>query len=317
MNVIAVFSIAAAILIVAGIYFSRKVFDPGRMGYEEALAMEVEKGTFDLHANGILEQESYTVESPQGYQLACGKFSSPAEIAATKRIEQRRAIVLAHGHSFNRAGSLKYVPLFLNLGYEVIVYDHRACGDSGGRFTTMGVREADDLGAVIADVRRRLGDGCFIGLHGESMGAATAILRAAVDQSLGFVIADCSFSDLHKLLAIRIKATYHLPPFPLLNIAEIASRLIAGFSFRQASPVNALRKADGAPQVPMLFIHGEADDYVPASMALELQAAKKGIAELYLVKGAAHALSYTTDRETYAARVGEFLKTVSIRNETS
>ncbi len=288
------------------------VFDPGRMGYEEALAMEVEKGNVELHANGMLERESYTVGSPQGYQLRCENYSSPVVIAATKRGEQRRAIVLTHGHSFNRAGSLKYVPMFLGHGYEVIVYDHRACGDSGGRYTTMGVREADDLGAVVADVRRRLGDSCFVGLHGESMGAATAILRAATDQSLGFVIADCSFSDLHKLLAIRLKASYHLPPFPLLNIAEIVARLIAGFSFRQASPVNALRKADGAPQVPMLFIHGEADDYVPASMALELQAAKKGIAELYLVKGAAHALSFDTDRTAYAARVGQFLKQVTI-----
>jgi len=200
------------------------------------------------------------------------------------------------------------VGIFLDSGWDAIIYDHRACGDSGGSGTTMGHYESHDLGAVIEAVRIRVGGGIPIGIMGESMGAATVILFAAREPgAVAFAIADCSFSDLPAQLAFVLKAEYHLPAFPFIPLASFLTRLRLGYSWREVSPRRAIAEAGGLPGFPMLIIHGEADDYVPPAMASELAAVKREPVELMLVPGAGHAMSWETDRDAYTQRVKDFI----------
>jgi len=298
-----------AILVVAGM-LSRRVSDPGRREVEADLVADAEKGFFDLAAWKALPRERFSVSSPMGYELACEWLCPPGTRppAGAGAEPSRPLVVIAHGHSWDRAGSAKYVGIFLDLGWDALIYDHRGCGDSGGAGTTMGHYESRDLGAVIQAARARVGPATPIAAMGESMGAATVLIYASrAPEKLAFVIADCGFSDLLSLLAFRLKADYRLPAFPFLALARLLTRLRLGYDWRAVSPRREIEEAGGLPGLPLLIFHGEADDYVPPVMARELASVKREPVELVLVPGAGHAMSWETDREAYAERVRAFI----------
>ncbi|HAE21378.1 MAG TPA: hypothetical protein DCG47_03510 [Spirochaetaceae bacterium] len=309
-----------AILIVAWM-LSRRVSDPGRRQVEPDLIKEAEKGYIDLAAWSSLQRERFIVRSPFGYGLACEWLCAPGnkppkgtESSGTTRTHP--VAVIAHGHGYDRAGSAKYAAMFLESGWDAIIYDHRACGDSGGSGTTMGYYESGDLGAIIEALRMRLGAHTPIGAMGESMGAATVLLFAAQNPgALAFAIADCSYSDLPTQLAFLLKADYRLPAFPFMAIADFITRLRLGYSWQELSPRKAIEAAGGLPGLPLLIIHGEDDDYVPPAMAKELAAVKREPVELMMVPGARHAKSWETDREGYARKVKDFIGRIAINDE--
>ncbi len=313
------FAILAVFLV--AMMLSRRVSDPGRRKVEPDLIVEAEKGYIDLAAWSSLPRENFIVRSPFGYDLACECLCAPGnepprgtEISETTRT--RPIAVIAHGHGYDRAGSAKYVSMFLESGWDAIIYDHRACGDSGGSGTTMGYYESRDLGAIIEAVRTRVGAKTPIGAMGESMGAATVLLYASREPgSIAFAIADCSFSDLSTQLAYRLKADYHLPVFPFMTVANFLTKLRLGYSWHDVSPRKSLEAAGGLPGLPLLIIHGEDDDYVPPAMAKELAAVKREPVELYMVPGARHAKSWETDREGYARKVKDFIGRIAIYDE--
>ncbi len=314
---IAAIALAAllALLALIGIAMalSRRVSDPGRRQVEPDLIAEAEKGYFDLAWWRALTRETFSARSPLGYDLACEWLCAPGNRPPTGTdpagtAQARPVVVIAHGYAFNRSGSAKYAGIFLESGWDVIIYDHRACGDSGGSGITMGFYESGDLGAVIETARARLGAKAAIGAMGESMGAAAVLLYAAREPgALAFAIADCGFSDLVTQLAFRLKADYRLPAFPFLALAGFFTELQLGYRWANVAPRKAIEKAGGLPGLPLLIIHGEADDYVLPSMARELAAAKRGPLELMMVPGARHAKSWDTDRENYTRRVREFI----------
>jgi fermentation-respiration switch protein FrsA (DUF1100 family) len=300
-------------LLIAARMLSRRVSDPGRREVEPDIVADAEKGFFDLAAWRALPREKFSVRSPYGYELACEWLCAPgnqppAGTASAGTASARPVVVIAHGHSWDRAGSAKYVGIFLDSGWDAIIYDHRACGDSGGSGTTMGHFESHDLASLVEAVRARVGGVTPIGVMGESMGAATVILYAAREPgAVAFAIADCSFSDLPTQLAFRLKADYRLPAFPFLPLANLLTRLRLGYSWHDVSPRRALEEAGGLPGFPMLIIHGDADVYVPPYMAGEIASAKQQPMELMMVQGAGHAMSWETDREAYTSRIKDFI----------
>ncbi len=306
-----------AIFIVARM-LSRRVSDPGRRQVEPDLIKEAEKGYIDLAAWSSLPRERFIVRSHFGYDLACEWLCAPGnEPPRAKELSEttppRPLAVIAHGHGYDRAGSAKYVGMFLESGWDAIIYDHRACGDSGGEGTTMGYYESRDLGTIIEALRMRVGADTPIGAMGESMGAATVLLFAAQKPgALAFAIADSSFSDLPTQLAFRLKADYRLPAFPFMTIADFLTKLRLGYSWQELSPRKAIEAAGGLPGLPMLIIHGEDDDYVPPAMAKELAAVKREPVQLMMVPGARHSKSWETDRESYARRVKDFIGRIAL-----
>jgi uncharacterized protein len=176
-------------------------------------------------------------------------------------------------------------------------------GNSSKQNSANGWNENYDLRAMIDWARTKGGK---IGIHGESYGAATALQALPLLNDIAFVISDCSYSNLNELLAYHLKHDYHLPAFPLLNIASLISFLRAGFWFEQVVPLRALEKLN----VPVFFIHGEKDDFTPAQMARNLYAAYPSPKRLYIAPGAGHGDSFWSNPKAYDKEVGEFLAQV-------
>jgi fermentation-respiration switch protein FrsA (DUF1100 family) len=116
------------------------------------------------------------------------------------------------------------------------------------------------------------------------------------------VVSDCGYTSAFAEFKYQLKEMFGLPPFPLLYLASAGAKLTAGYYFSEADAPAAVTKT----RAPILFIHGDADDFVPTDMARELYRATAGKKELWLAPGAAHAMAYYADPANYKRRVLKF-----------
>ncbi len=276
-------------------HFSTRVLKIRTFSDSDIYKFEVQTGRIPEGYFESLEKEEVRISSPFGYKLR-GYFL-PSH-------NSDKTVIAAHGVTSSLFGSLKYAELFLKRGYNVLVYDHRRHGKSGGNTTTYGWYEKHDLKACVDWVEARFGTQAEIGIVGESMGAATALQHAAIDQRAAFYVLDCPYSDFPEQLKFRLKEEFHLPAFPLLDFTSFLSWLRSGVLFHKVSPIRDLAKSTA----PMLFVHGDCDRYIPKEMTIALFEAKKGLKKLYLAPNADHAESLMKNPEAYDKILGEFLQ---------
>ena len=117
------------------------------------------------------------------------------------------------------------------------------------------------------------------------------------------VISDCAFTSAWEVFASVLRSMYHMPAFPVMQIADRMAKERAGYGLNECNARDEVRKAG----VPVLFIHGEADTFVPCRMAHELYDACNSPKELVLVPGAGHAEAYYKDTERYEEAIRAFL----------
>lgn len=289
-------------IVLVSFKLARLVISPPIKSIAEAMKEETEKKYFLEEDYHNLKKEDFVLSSKYKYDLSCQLITSDQP--------SNKYIVFCHGYGFNRVGSIKYVDIFLDQGFHVLLYDHRNSGENEKSYTTMGYYEKEDLKLVIDYLYKRFGDDILIGTHGESMGAATVLLHCTEDERVKFVIADCPYSDLKKQLAFRLKVEYHLPAFPFLHIASLIARIKAGFFFGAISPIDAIMKSQGLPHLPILFIHGDEDAYILPYMSQDLYDVKRGYKKLYFAKGADHAISVCTDKKEYSQQIHNFLQDI-------
>lgn len=217
--------------------------------------------------------------------------------------ENYPTIVLCHGYFKSLAEPLD-VGMELNAaGYNVLLFDFRACGQSGGRFTTVGWKETWDVQAAVRYVGHRYGRRP-VGVLGISMGAAAAIIAAAQSQEIAALVVDSSFADLEGVMRKKIPdfaPVRLLVPFGWLSV--LIGELMAGGRLRRLRPVDYVGHL--SPR-PVLFIHGERDSYIPHEQALELFEAAGEPKETWTAPGSDHAVGRLDHPEEYMARVLAF-----------
>jgi hypothetical protein len=300
---IAASSLLLLLLLGLGYYFARVLLFPHNRTYEKTLKKELESGTLSPKTWENLDKTALSIPSPFGYDLA--GYYLPSGDAC-------HIVIVSHGITNNLIGSVKYARIFLDLGFNVLIYDHRNHGKSGGRATTFGYYEQHDLSAVIDWVLAQHGPFEQIGIHGESMGAAIAILAAARDPRVDFLVTDCSYANLRDQIAHRLEEDFHLPAFPLLPLATIWARILTGMRFNTLHPEEALPEVDA----PVLIIHGEADAYIPPSHARRLAETPAGAPRtLWLAPDADHAHALHKNPRGYPQQVSAFLKSHEILPE--
>ncbi len=226
--------------------------------------------------------------------------------AAAPRPTDRTAVIV-HGYTDNAVRMLMIGYLYNHdLGFNILLPDLHYHGQSEGRAIRMGWRDR-------LDVLRWIGvaDGIFGGdtrtvVHGISMGAATTMMVSGEElpASVKCFVEDCGYTSVWDQFAKELREQFSLPTFPLLHVASWLCELRYGWNFREASALDQVARCDR----PMLFIHGDADDFVPTRMVYPLYEAKPGEKELWVVPGAAHARSYHDNPEEYTRRVGAFVE---------
>lgn len=290
----------AALLLFIGFLVSQKLLYIRLRSMDKILDYESQNHNFDKAWFDGLDKERVLVQSPYGYTLS-GCFI-PGENPTGK------TVIFCHGVTVNRICEMKYARIFLERGWNVFLYDHRRHGESGGTTTTFGYYEKYDLKAVVEYVAGRLSPDAVIGLHGESMGAAVILQYGALEDRVDFFIADCAYSSLKQQLSYLLKRDYHLPAFPFLYIADLIVRIRGKFNIKDVCPLGDVKNI----RKPILFIHGDADTYVPTFMSEQMYHETQGVKRLYLARGAAHAQSYKADPAQYEAEIVAFLKLAGI-----
>ena len=216
-------------------------------------------------------------------------------------------VVVCHGYIGEPADMAKYAYHFSQLGMSVLAPAARAHErnvDTG--LIQMGWQDAHDLLGWIDDIVARDPEARIM-LFGTSMGGAEVMMASGLDglsENVRLIVEDCGYTSVWDEFSLQLDNVFGLPSFPILNVADAACLLRAGYTFENASAVASLSRAS----VPMLFIHGDADEFVPFSM-LETcyEACASTVKEKLVVEGAGHGLSASTDPELYWSTVDAFV----------
>lgn len=220
--------------------------------------------------------------------------------------EARKTAILAHGYSSEGRDMEAFARFFRDtLGFNVLMPDARGHGKSEGKYIGFGWHERHDYLLWIQSVIGRSGRDAKIVLFGISMGAATVMSASgeALPPEIKAIIEDCGYSSLWEQLSWQLKRFYRLPSFPFMHATSLITKLRAGYSFREASPVGQVKKC----ATPTLFIHGADDTFVPACMVKELFDACPAEKQIFIVDGAGHGMAYATDTQGYESKVKAFI----------
>lgn len=286
------------LMVLIGLYLIGKLLlSPKKVPYEKTFKLGIQKGEIDDQVFHAMKKEELYIPSYYGYKLHGMLF--PVE-------NSKKVMIIAHGIKWSLFGSFKYVEMFQKRGFNVLLCDHRFHGLSGGKYTSYGYFEKDDLKAWIDYFSTKMGEGVFIGLLGESLGAASALEASKRDQRVKFCIADCAFSDFPSLLRLRLKLDFKLRLYPIIDLVSFIIKLRHGWSFPEVSPIKGLEKT----KTPILFIHGKEDGFIPLQMTLDMFKRKMGNKKLYLVPRAGHAEAFNIDPKGYEKKVIDFIKEI-------
>lgn len=217
-----------------------------------------------------------------------------------------KTAVIVHGYTDNAVRMLPIGYLYSRqLGYNILLPDLYAHGQSGGDAIRMGWLDRLDVQAWTAKARGIFGDSTQVVVHGVSMGAATAMMLSGEElpPCVKCFVEDCGYTSVWDEFGSELKNRFGLPSFPLLDITSLLCAWKYGWDFREASALGQVRKCTR----PMLFIHGNADTFVPTRMVHPLYEAKPSPKELWLVPGAAHAVSYKENKAEYTRKVASFV----------
>lgn len=222
---------------------------------------------------------------------------------------KKKAVICFHGYTSK--GMSDYIGLsdyYLKRGYAMLLPDARAHGESEGEYIGFGCLDRKDALVWVNWVIQELGENVEIILHGTSMGGATVLMASGLElpPQVKGIVSDCGFTSPKEVFTHVLNSMYHLPAFPVIQGADIMNKKLAGYGMDEC---NAKREVAHA-KVPILFIHGSNDTFVPARMCDEIYDCCASPKKKLIVEGAAHAESYYKDTEKYEQALNEFFQEI-------
>lgn len=222
------------------------------------------------------------------------------------REDSHKYAVICHGYGSIPQYGGRFAAEFYRMGYSVLAPAARAHERSEGRYAGMGWPERRDIVAWVDSLVEQDPQAEIV-LFGVSMGGATVMMTAGeadLAPNVKCVIEDCGYSSVWDEFAGQLQELFGLPTFPVLDAASLVCRVRAGWSFKEASAVDQVKKT----ALPMLFIHGEEDDFVPYAMLdVVYDACASADKERLSIPGAAHGEASWEAPELYWATVAAFL----------
>lgn len=242
-----------------------------------------------------MTHEDLQITSFDGLKLT-GKFY---EYAPGAPIE-----LMFHGYRGNAERDLSGgVQRSFRVGRSALLPDQRCSGNSDGQTITFGVNEHRDCLAWVDFTIRHFGPDVKIILTGISMGAATVLMAAGkpLPKNVIGVLADCGYSSAEAIIK-KVIRQMKLPEKLAYPFVKLGALLYGGFDLEETSPMEAMKTC----RVPVIFFHGEDDDFVPCDMSRQLYEACSSRKMLVTIPGAGHGLSYAVEPERYIESLLEF-----------
>lgn len=250
--------------------------------------------------------ERVTITSADGLKLTGVYLKAENPVAS---------VLCVHGYRGSGGIDFGFFARFYHAHHcNVLVIDQRAHGKSEGEYITFGVMERQDVADWTkklvelerAGVQDENADIPPIYLHGVSMGATSVLLASALDlpQEVHGLIADCGFTSPKEIMESVARQNFHMPMHMMLHILSILCRKKGRFDLDTVNTIDALKQN----RIPVLFIHGSEDKFVPTIMTrvnYEVCVAPK---RLLIVEGAAHVTSYLMDTLRYEKEVLDFIR---------
>ena len=217
-----------------------------------------------------------------------------------------KTIILMHGWGMNRGDVFKNTYFLHDLGYNLMYFDFRALGESGGTVSSIGYLEVKDLQAAIQFLKDTRPFACEkIGLYGLSMGGMVAICEAAQNPEIKCVVAEASYYSFRRVVSRWAWVHNKVPYFPLMPIVLHYMRRNLAANPERYSPKYNIPKI--APR-PVFIIHGRYDNLVPAAQAKMLFKCAGEPKEIWLVPGAKHNKCAEVGGYEYKQRLADFYK---------
>lgn len=288
-------------------YFYGRTMKRGRAKTERTIKMA---GTdWSQYMPFIEERKAAMLERPHHdvWQTSFDGLKLHATYFPAETSQEKPKIVICF-HGYTSQGMSDYIGLsdyYQKRGFAMLLPDARAHGASEGEYIGFGCLDRQDALGWIRWAIEELGEETEILLHGTSMGAATLLMLSGLSlpEQVKGIVSDCGFTSPKEVFTHVLHSMYHLPAFPVIPGADLVNRKLAGYGMDEC---NAKREVEKAT-VPILFIHGEADTFVPCSMCDEIYEHCASSKSKLIVAGAAHAESYYKDRESYEAALTKFI----------
>ena len=226
----------------------------------------------------------------------------------------KKVILLAHGYKSNGEHDFSCAfELYAKRGFDILLIDQRAHGESEGEYICFGTLARYDIIRWCEYIIGRCGRDVEIVLDGISMGCTTVLLAAGlpeIQENVKCVIGDCGFTDAKSEISYVAKHDYKLSAFPAVNLLEMVCKRKAGYGFSDASTLDAVKNI----KIPVLFVHGEDDSYVPCENSRKnYEACASEHKQLLTVPGASHGFSFLVDEKGCREAI-ENLFAVSLKN---
>ena len=296
--------LAALVLLISYICYRIAFYAPKRKPLPE--------GTIEIPEGEIYEVHREKMESwvRQMWKLPCQSFEITAfdglklyakyyEFAPGAPIE-----LMFHGYRGSAERDLSGgIERCFRVGRSALIVDQRCAGNSGGHVITFGVHERRDCLSWIDFAIDHFGPDVKIILTGISMGAATVLMAGGEElpPNVVGILADCGYTSA-KAIMYEVIRKMGLPPKPSYPFVKLGARIFGRFDLEETSPLEAVRRC----KLPVIFFHGEADDFVPCYMSQENFEACASRKHLVTIPGAGHGLAYAVEPDRYVEELYDF-----------
>lgn len=268
-----------------------------------------------FYKNNSMEESPYWEQYRKGIEWVAKRKGKSVEIRSFDGLklkalyveadEPKRVLMMFHGwrgswqHDFG-----PFAEAMAKEGCSLLFADQRAQGDSEGKYMSMGILERQDCCSWVRWMEQQKISSLPVYLYGMSMGAATVLMASGEElpSCVKGIIADCGFTDPYDMLLRTGKARLKLVGRFTMRRLRALCKKRCGFDFKEYTAGEAM----GRCKVPVLFIHGRADDFVPYEMTVKNYKECRSLKKLLLVDGAGHCMSYLTAPDKYMNAVREF-----------
>ncbi len=310
-NVIIIILIVFALFLLALYFVSVKFYKTGMISDREIAKYEdkTSYSTYNIYSEATdVESHAFNKNDKNIGRWTTLNSEGLALVAYAHRqsFETNKWAIVVHGYNSSSSEMNSYGSMFFDKGYNVLVIDNEYHGESEGTHITMGMHDSLNLIDWTWKLVNKEKDPEIV-LFGLSMGASTVMMASdpnlELPSNVKAIVEDCGYTSINDIFSYQLKVDYGLPSFPIIPAVSLYNKFKNGYFFDERSPMEAVSNTE----LPMLFIHGTADDYVPFTMGKDLYEAHKGEKDYLWIEGAEHAKSLETNEKEYKNKVYDFI----------